>query len=455
VIYRLPEVLKAKSVLVCEGEKDCETARKLDLVATCNPAGAGKWRDEYSQFLRSKRVAIIADADSPGRKHAGEVASSLYGKVASIKLLELHGSKDLTDWVNSNGTRGTLIALIRNAPEWTAQRGSPTANSPARQSHPKIKEWDQIPTVADVPNVPIQWLVGNLIPQGSFTHFFGEPGHFKTWLAMAIAKAVATGQPFAGLPANRTEVLYLDRENPPCVIRERANHLQLLNVPLKYWALFTAEEPPSTGDRRLLTFAAERKPLLIFDALVRFHSGDENKSNEMKPIMENFRALVNAGATVLCLHHRSGKSDSNYRGSSEILAACDLAYEIRRRELPSATINVRCIKNRFDLERGFAFELKPGGFVQVATDSESETAEAVQIVARIIKSSAPIKQSDVVRAVQEKGIAKQQCLDLLEENPQNLWRWEHGPKNSKLFYPCEAVDSEPREYSASWQEEII
>ena len=37
VLYRLPEVVEAKSVLICEGEKDCETARALGLVATCNP----------------------------------------------------------------------------------------------------------------------------------------------------------------------------------------------------------------------------------------------------------------------------------------------------------------------------------------------------------------------------------------------------------------------------------
>jgi hypothetical protein len=44
VLHRLPEVRKVKSVLVVEGEKDCETAHKLGFVATCNAGGAGKWR---------------------------------------------------------------------------------------------------------------------------------------------------------------------------------------------------------------------------------------------------------------------------------------------------------------------------------------------------------------------------------------------------------------------------
>src|SRR5260370_29620343 len=81
VLYCLPDLLRAKAILVCEGEKDCETARKMGLVATCNVGGAGKWREEYSDCLRGKRGVIIADADGPGRKHAEQLAASLPGKV--------------------------------------------------------------------------------------------------------------------------------------------------------------------------------------------------------------------------------------------------------------------------------------------------------------------------------------------------------------------------------------
>jgi hypothetical protein len=53
VLYRLPELLAARqkkpniTVLVPEGEKDVESARELGFVATCNPFGALKWKDEY------------------------------------------------------------------------------------------------------------------------------------------------------------------------------------------------------------------------------------------------------------------------------------------------------------------------------------------------------------------------------------------------------------------------
>src|SRR4029077_5492027 len=92
VLYRLPEVLPAAFVLVCEGEKDCETARTLAIVATCNAGGAGKWREEYAESLRGKSIAIVADADSPGRKHSQQVAESLFGAVESLKVLEMAGA---------------------------------------------------------------------------------------------------------------------------------------------------------------------------------------------------------------------------------------------------------------------------------------------------------------------------------------------------------------------------
>jgi len=118
VLYRLAEVLATQSVLVVEGEKDVETARKFGLIATCNPGGARKWRDEFSEFLRGMQVSIIADADEPGRAHAQRVAASLADKATSLKVLELPGAKDLTEWIEKGGTQEQLLDFLKNTPEW-------------------------------------------------------------------------------------------------------------------------------------------------------------------------------------------------------------------------------------------------------------------------------------------------------------------------------------------------
>lgn len=115
VIYRLPEVLNSEWVLVLEGEKDCETARSLGLVGTCNHAGAGEWDDSYSRTLAGKNIVIIPDNDSPGREHAETVRKSVFPFAKSVRVLDLPGvppSGDLTDWVSTGGTAAELRELI-------------------------------------------------------------------------------------------------------------------------------------------------------------------------------------------------------------------------------------------------------------------------------------------------------------------------------------------------------
>jgi hypothetical protein len=140
VLYHLPEVVAATTVVLCEGEKDCETAQKLGLVATCNQGGAGKWCDDYTKSLTGKHVSIIADADEPGRKHARNVAAALHGKAVSVKVVELLPAKDLTEWVDQGGTIDQLQKILDSAPEWPIDKlssddpgGDYRAESPSKR----------------------------------------------------------------------------------------------------------------------------------------------------------------------------------------------------------------------------------------------------------------------------------------------------------------------------------
>jgi hypothetical protein len=124
VLYQLPEVIEAEQVLVVEGEKDVETARRFGIVATCSPGGAGKWRAEYAEALSGKKIIIIPDADEPGRRHAQQILASLSGKASCLKLLELPGSKDLSEWVERGGSRDQLLGLIAQEPSWAPPDGA-------------------------------------------------------------------------------------------------------------------------------------------------------------------------------------------------------------------------------------------------------------------------------------------------------------------------------------------
>jgi len=125
VLYRLPELLAAdpqRSVFLCEGEKDADLLWKKGLVATTNPMGAGKWRDEYAEPLIGREVIILPDNDEPGRNHAEAIAASLQGKAAAVKVIELPGlppKGDVTDWFNAGGDAEALCVLAENAAAWT------------------------------------------------------------------------------------------------------------------------------------------------------------------------------------------------------------------------------------------------------------------------------------------------------------------------------------------------
>jgi P4 family phage/plasmid primase-like protien len=127
-LFRLPEILAAitsgEFIFVCEGEKDVLNMVERGLSATCNPGGAGKWQDSYSDTLRGAEVVIIADKDKAGRDHAQLVAGKLYGVAKSIRVLELPDLdgkpvKDAADFFAAGGTAENLIVLVDTAPAWT------------------------------------------------------------------------------------------------------------------------------------------------------------------------------------------------------------------------------------------------------------------------------------------------------------------------------------------------
>ncbi len=148
VLYRLPEVLKAvqrgETVFIPEGEKDVDNLARLGLAATTAPMGAGKWRDYYSGWLKGANVVILPDNDEPGRKHAQQVAQSIHGKAASVKVLELPSlpeKGDVSDWLATGGTKEELLRLAAEAPEWehTPKQGGQKAKKederkPGRQT---------------------------------------------------------------------------------------------------------------------------------------------------------------------------------------------------------------------------------------------------------------------------------------------------------------------------------
>ena len=63
-------------VCIAEGEKDVEALWDLQMAATCNVgSGRNKWRDEYTEWFKGRKVVVFQDNDEAGRRHAQKVAA--------------------------------------------------------------------------------------------------------------------------------------------------------------------------------------------------------------------------------------------------------------------------------------------------------------------------------------------------------------------------------------------
>lgn len=209
VLYRLPQLIEAirndVDVWICEGEKDVHTLVDIGLAATCNPGGAGKWRDEYTEFFRDASVLIVADKDEPGRAHARQVAAAVGQVAREVVIVEAaDGCKDVTDHVRA----GHPIAEMPTT--WSS--AEPTRVELAQDLHEFLA----------TPDEEYDWLVPQLLERGDRLILTGFEGLGKSMLVRQLAITIAAGiHPFTNQRIEPRKVLLIDCENTPRQSRRR------------------------------------------------------------------------------------------------------------------------------------------------------------------------------------------------------------------------------------------
>jgi hypothetical protein len=241
VLYRLPEVLKASEVWIAEGEKDVDALRALGFTATCNPGGASegadnkpdkKWLPSYTETLADKQVFIIPDNDEAGRKHVENVARSLHGKAASVKVIELPGlpkAGDVSDFIQAIGDPDTaaerLSIMAESAGEWT-----PPADSLPITETPSENPWTQavidFDTLRSIELPERRTFLFPWLTEQSMTLVYSWRGTGKSFFILGIINAVTKGEKFGPWEAvEPVPCLYLDAEMPAGMLQERAEEM--------------------------------------------------------------------------------------------------------------------------------------------------------------------------------------------------------------------------------------
>jgi len=247
--------------------------------------------------------------DRPSISHYVDIVKEKAARRSAIRAFGKLTAQCYDDHERIDDTLVSSAELIHSLQEQHRRDATP----------PGIRMWSQIPTLDQLPTEEVSWVVDGILPAGSVVLWARESGSYKTWLSLLLANAVQTGTDFLERKTQPRPVLYLDRENPASLLRERRSMLGIrASENFRIWGSWQSKAPPLIGDPRLLEIVKATRPLIVIDSLIRFHEADENSATEMGRVMADLRSLASNGASVLVQHHKPKAEGGRYRGSSDI-----------------------------------------------------------------------------------------------------------------------------------------
>ena len=240
--------------------------------------------------------------------------------------------------------------------------GGVTLGQPAQVAVPA--NWrDSFKSVGELEQGDVRMLIDSFLPEGT-TFIGGLPGEGKTLLALSLAKALTTGNPFLGkfLVNETVPVVYLVPEMGGRAFRKRCETFNIPNDPDLFLCRTVSEgRTLPLDDAALFEVVRKLKPVVILDTIIRFSEAeDENQAMQNKKLVDDIIRLRHAGAVaVIGLHHATKTMrekgmtlETALRGTGDIAASADAVYGLLRDSmlynngLGPNEIDVACLKPR-------------------------------------------------------------------------------------------------------------
>ena len=295
----------------------------------------GSLRD---MFGIGQDIVIVADHDKHGvgQKYADQ-ASAKFGARVIIPPIE---GMDANDYAQAGHD---LVGLL------VQQTGSAVIDKL------QVVFGDQLGSDYEAPDE----LVEGLMTIGSSVVVYGDSNSGKTFWALSVATAIASGEDCYGRKTDPGLVVYLASEAPSS-IRSRMQaikkfhgcsleNLAMVPVPMNFYA--GDQDAHDVIELVRAIEVAKGKPvrLIIGDTLARMSAGaNENSGEDMGPVMARFDQVATAtGAAMMIIHHNGKDAARGARGWSGIRAHIDTEIEVsekdgtrsvsvtKQRELPS------------------------------------------------------------------------------------------------------------------------
>ena len=128
LLYNLPRLEFARTVVITEGEKDADRVtslklldnRRSEIIATTS-GGSDTWLDKLAERLCGKSVIVMPDSDDAGLQYKDEVVASLKKRDIPHCVVTFDGHKDVSEFLDAGHTDTELAQRI--ADEWTKTVG--------------------------------------------------------------------------------------------------------------------------------------------------------------------------------------------------------------------------------------------------------------------------------------------------------------------------------------------
>lgn len=378
VPYRLPELLNAKesgrAIYLVEGEKAADALVSIGAIATTSHAGASHWPADITQYFTGAVVIVVPDCDAPGWKYARRVVEALLPVAKAIRVLDFNLPElgdDAYEWVADGGDRARLAELAKalpvitsidqvQPPDWIVPRETeePITLDPLPEEEPpilvprqllNIESWD------DIEDEPVEYLIDGVLPAKGFCLLFGPPGSYKSFVALDMAEAVATGRPWMGrdVPTPGGVLIIAGEGHGGIGARIKAAKLHNKTAAgAEIYVLRAAINLRSSVDdfdllmasiKDLIERTGVQFEMVQIDTLARaFGGGQENDSQDMGAFIHNTGRIQRMLNCALMVVHHSGKNkEQGARGHSSLLGACDSQLElIKLDSVPNAASDV-------------------------------------------------------------------------------------------------------------------
>ncbi len=339
---------------------------------------------------------------------------------------------------------------------------------PAMLEQPKPSEWKlwTAGSILDQDFGEDEWLIESLLLKPGLMALSGNPGDFKTALALHFALCVSRGLPvFNRFPTKQGTVLMVDEENHLRHIKKRLEALGMTQAdPILYLSQngFKVDAPVMLT--KLMELVKEHNVQFVtLDSFVDVHGQEENDSGGMQKVMSAMRQIVKEGVSVLFLHHPSKqvgftprKGGQNLRGSSNILAQVDTHMHVQKKEGEEALV-LRHEKMR-DAAKQKPFEVQilldgpaPTGFQysDLHDEKQNKAEQAAEAIAEILNDGVQSRPqlhemlaSEYGKGAIDDGIKQAEEMGHIERVPKDELPNELNPNDKRKIYYRKTLEDE-------------